>query len=230
MPIADRATRLRGGVGNLAPVACVLALALLASPSQASPVRPTYTRIVGNQSSREGVQPELIVLHATTDPRSHTAPVVRDQPGIKDLETLGAYFDKPRTEVSSHVANDAEGNDARYVRDGQRAWTQVAFNSVSLSIEQIGSTGFDRGTWMLERRQQLEDTARWIAHWHRRWDIPIRRAEVSGGLVVRPGVATHAQLGVAGGNHRDPGRGYPFGYVLRLARSLASGSTAPAPG
>jgi hypothetical protein len=223
MPIADRAARLRGGLGKrVAPLACVIALALLASPSWASPVRPTYTRIVGNQSSREGVQPELIVLHATTDPRSHTAPVVRDQPGIKDLETLGAYFDKPRTEVSSHVANDAEGNDARYDRDGQRAWTQVAFNSVGLSIEQIGSTGFDRSTWMLERRPQLENTARWIAHWHRRWGIPIRRAEIAGSSVVSPGVATHAQLGRAGGDHSDPGPGYPLGYVMRLARTFAT--------
>jgi hypothetical protein len=147
---------------------------------------------------------------------------VRDEPGIGDLKRLGAWFDDPQTEVSSHVANDAEGNDARYVRDRRKAWTVAAFNSVSLNIEQIGSAGFDRRTWMVKRQPQLENTARWIAHWHRRWDIPIRRAGVSGSTVTRSGVATHDQLGSAGGGHHDPGKGYPLRYVLRLARSDAS--------
>jgi hypothetical protein len=198
------------------------ALGALAAPSPASAMQADYVRIVGNQSSREGAQPELIVLHTTFDPRSGTKPVVRDEPGIGDLKRLGAYFDDPKTEASSHVANDAEGNDARYVRDRRKAWTVAAFNSVSLNIEQIGSAGFDRRTWMVKRQPQLENTARWIAHWHRRWDIPIRRAEVSGSTVTRSGVATHDQLGSAGGGHHDPGKGYPLRYVLRLARSDAS--------
>jgi hypothetical protein len=205
-----------------ARIALLAAVGALAAPSLAFAVKPEYVRIVGNQSSREGSKPQLIVLHTTFDPRSGSRPVVRDEPGIKDLKHLGAWFDDPKTEASSHVANDAEGNDARYVRDRRKAWTQAAFNSVSLSIEQIGSAGFDRRTWMVKRQPQLENTARWIAHWHRRWDIPIRRAEVSGSTVTRSGVATHDQLGSAGGGHHDPGKDYPFGYVLRLARSFAS--------
>jgi N-acetyl-anhydromuramyl-L-alanine amidase AmpD len=205
---------------RLLSIACCAALALAAAPVQASPARPDYVRIVGNQSSRQGVRPELIVLHLTTGPRG--TKVVRDLPGLRDLATLRAYFDDPRTQVSSHVANDADGNDARYVPDRRKAWTQVAFNSVGLSIEQIGSTAYRRRNWLVNRLPQLEDTARWIAHWHRRWGIPIRRAVVSGATVVEPGVATHKQLGRPGGNHSDPGPNYPFGYVLRLARSYAS--------
>jgi hypothetical protein len=148
--------------------------------------------------------------------------VVRDRPGIRDLVELGRWFGDPRTEVSSQVANDADGNDARYVGDRARAWAQVAFNSVGLSIEQIGSVAYKRRNWMVNRRAQLEDTASWIAHWHAKWGIPIRRAEVSGGAVIRAGVATHKQLGAAGGGHSDPGPGYPFAYVLRLARSYAA--------
>jgi N-acetylmuramoyl-L-alanine amidase len=209
-------------VRRLIALACLVAAALLATPSQASPVKPDYVRIVANQSSREGSRPRLIVLHTTTDPHRQSAPVVTDQPGIRDLKRLGAYLDKPRTEVSLHVANDADGNDARYVRDRRKAWTEAAFNAVGLSIEQIGSAGFDRGEWLDTRAPQLESTARWIAHWHRRWGIPIRRAEVSGTRVTRSGVATHEQLGAAGGGHHDPGAGYPFKYVLRLARSFAA--------
>jgi hypothetical protein len=198
---------------------CCAALVATAS-AHASPSDPDYVRIGGNQASRQGFRPELIVLHLTTDP--HGTKVVRDEPGIKDLEQLGAYFDDPRTEVSSHVANDAEGNDARYVRDRRTAWTQVAFNSVGLSIEQIGSTAYKRRNWLVNRLPQLKDTARWIAYWHRKWGIPIRRAVVSGGTVLEPGVATHKQLGRLGGNHDDPGPNYPFAYVLRLARTYAA--------
>jgi hypothetical protein len=201
-------------------VVCAAVVALAgASAAQASPVDPSYVRVVPNQSSRGGAVPELIVIHATTDPNATGGPVFRDRPGIKDLVHLGNWFAKPRSQVSSHVANDAEGNDARYVSDGRSAWTEVAFNSVSLAIEQIGSVGFDRATWM-KRRPQLIDTARWIAHWHRRWGIPIQRATVDGSTVTAPGIATHAQLGRAGGGHSDPGPGYPLAYVLRLARSF----------
>ena len=205
-----------------ARIALLAAVGALAAPSLAFAMQADYVRIVGNQSSREGSTPQLIVLHTTFDPRTSSTHVVRDEPGIGDLKRLGAWFDDPQTEVSSHVANDAEGNDARYVRDRRKAWTVAAFNSVSLNIEQIGSAGFDRRTWMVKRQPQLENTARWIAHWHRRWDIPIRRAGVSGSTVTRSGVATHDQLGSAGGGHHDPGKGYPLGYVLRLARSDAS--------
>jgi N-acetyl-anhydromuramyl-L-alanine amidase AmpD len=203
---------------------CVLVV-LVACPSLAFAVKPDYVRIVGNQSSREGSKPKLIVLHVTTDANSDSPPVVRDQPGLKDLKQLGAWFDNPQSAVSSHVANDRDGNDAQYVRDRRKAWTQVAFNSVSLSIEQIATTGFSRRKWLDKRKPQLKNTAKWIAHWHRKWNIPIRRAEVSGSTVTKSGVATHKQLGQAGGGHSDPGPGYPFGHVLKLARSFDSGSS-----
>jgi hypothetical protein len=202
-------------------LACAAIAALaLATAAQASPLDPSYVQIVPNQSSRDGAVPVLIVIHVTTDPEASSGPSFYDKPGIKDLQKLGRWFADPRSEVSSHVANDGDGNDARYVSDGRKAWTEVAFNSVGLSIEQIGSVDFDRATWMA-RPAQLADTARWIAHWHRRWGIPIHRAEVSGSTVIKAGVATHKQLGRAGGNHSDPGPGYPLGYVLRLARTFA---------
>ena len=201
--------------------ALAAAVSALAIPSTAGAVKPDYVRIVGNQSSRDGARPSLIVLHTTTDPDGGR-PFFRDKPGLKDLKRLGAWFANPDSAVSSHVANDAQGHDARYVKDRRKAWTEVAFNSVSLSIEQIGTDSYSRGKWLNQRAAQLENTAKWIAYWHRRWRIPIARAKVSGSTVTRPGVATHAQLGSAGGGHDDPGPGYPLGHVLVRARSLAA--------
>jgi hypothetical protein len=203
--------------------ACLATAAVaLAIPAAAGAVKLDYVHIVGNQSSRDGARPSLIVLHTTTDPDGG-GPHFWDEPGLKDLRQLGAWFGNPDSAVSSHIANDEQGHDARYVRDGRKAWTEVAFNSVSLSIEQIGTDAYSRRTWLTQRAAQLENTAEWIAHWHRRWGIPIARAKVSGSTVLRPGVTTHAQLGSAGGGHDDPGPGYPLGHVLVLARSLAAG-------
>jgi N-acetyl-anhydromuramyl-L-alanine amidase AmpD len=205
---------------SLAGVAA--AVVVLAVPSAADAIKTDYTHISGNQSSRDGARPSLIVLHTTTDPDGGK-PQFWDKPGLKDLRRLGNWFANPDSAVSSHVANDEQGHDARYVRDSRKAWTEVAFNSVGLSIEQIGTDEYSRGNWLTQRAAQLENTAEWIAHWHKKWGIPIARAKVSGSTVVRPGVATHAQLGSAGGGHDDPGPGYPFGHVLVLARSLAAG-------
>jgi N-acetylmuramoyl-L-alanine amidase len=211
-----RRTQVTISLAALAAAASVLAI-----PSTAGAVKVDYTRIVGNQSSRDGGGPSLIVLHTTTDPDGGR-PHFWDRPGLKDLKRLGAWFDNPRSAVSAHVANDAQGHDARYVRDRRKAWAVVAFNSASLSIEQIGTDEYSKRKWLKQREPQLENTAKWIAEWHRKWGIPIRGAEVSGSTVVRAGVATHAQLGAAGGGHDDPGPGYPFGHVLVLARSLAA--------
>ncbi len=163
-------------------------------------LRPEITASVVNQSSRNGLKPRLIVLHTTEG---------HNRPGLGDLRGLVSYFDNPRNQVSSHVANDAEGNDARIVPDERKAFTQAAFNSIALSIEQIGfasQTQFPQA--------QLENTARWIAHWSSKWGIPIRHSTTSG-------VCQHRDLGSAGGGHVDCGPNYPLGRVLSMARSMA---------
>lgn len=145
----------------------------------------------------------LIVLHDTEG---------ANLPGIRDLEGLGAYFDRSATQASSHVANDAEGNSARYVPDSRKAWHCAAFNSASLGVEQIG---FASQTHWPEA--QLRETARWIAYWSRKHGIPIQKGAVSGSAVTRSGVLRHSDLGAAGGGHHDPGPAYPLTHVLNLA-------------
>ena len=120
-----------------------------------------------------------------------------------------SFFDNPRSQVSSHVANDAEGNDARIVPDEAKAFTQAAFNSIALSIEQIGFASQKQFP-----QAQLENTARWIAHWSRKWDIPIKQS-------TSHGVCQHRDLGRSGGGHVDCGPNYPFDKVLAMARSMA---------
>jgi N-acetylmuramoyl-L-alanine amidase-like protein len=164
-------------------------------------LRPEITANVVNQSSRNGVKPRLIVLHTTEG---------HNRPGLADLRGLVSFFDNPANQVSSHVANDAEGNDARMVPDERKAFTQASFNSVSLSIEQIAFAAQDSFP-----EAQLRNTAQWIAHWSKKFGIPIERS-------TQHGVCQHADLGVAGGGHRDCGPNYPLGKVLELARGMAA--------
>lgn len=163
-----------------------------------------------HQSTRTaGVPLNLIVLH---DTESH------NRPGNADLEAIGSWFQNPAAQASAHICVDADGNSARYVRDRAKAWHCAYYNSASLGIEQIGFMTQGREKWLANEKLLLE-TARWIAHWSIRFDIPIRRAVVSKGVVLRSGVTTHAALGALGGNHGDPGE-YPFKWVLRKARKI----------
>jgi hypothetical protein len=175
-------------------------------------VKPEITHIVSNKSSRGGQKPRLIVLHTTES---------TGRPGITDLKGLGEFFDRPEVEASSHVANDSEGHDARFVHDFEKAWTCSNDNAFTLNLEQIAFAATRRNEWYKLHPHQLANTAKWIAHWSKRWDIPIRRGVAPAGLLIRSGVASHKQLGLMGGGHWDPGPGYPMRYVLLLARYFA---------
>lgn len=151
-----------------------------------------------------------IVVHATV---SHQAPH-----SSSDLAAIGNVFHS--REASAHVCTDADGNSARYVNDGHKAWHCVAFNSPTLGVEQISMATESTSVWKGPYRKELRETARWIARWSIRHGIPIRRGQVSGDQITKTGVLTHSQLGAAGGGHTDPGSGYPLDYVLWLARGF----------
>lgn len=160
-----------------------------------------------NQSSRLGPI-RLIVIH---DTESH------ERRGASDLAAIGDLFANPDFDASAHVCTDADGTSARFVPDDRKAWHCVSYNSAALGIEQIGFAS--QGRWA---EAELRETARWIARWHRRHGIPIRRAWVVGGRVIRSGVTTHKRLGAAGGGHTDPGTHYPFKTVLGLAKHYSA--------
>lgn len=163
-------------------------------------------RLVRNKSSRAGAKPVLIVVHATQS---------QNREGLSDLQAIGAWFDNPAAQASSHVCTDGEGHSARYVRDQEKAWHCAGYNRVSLGIEQIGFAEYNRWSEAEQR-----ETARWIARWSVMWGIPIQKGRVQADVarVIRAGVVRHSELGAAGGGHSDPGRGYPLHEVLVMAR------------
>jgi len=164
----------------------------------------TVRKMTPNFSSRQGVTPTLIVIHAT---------VSHNRPGNADLASIGDFFMNPAVQASSHVCVDNEGNSARYVWDKDKAWHCAGYNRMSLGIEQILPADGSEVTQAMYR-----EAARWVARWSKRYGIPIRKGKVSNGQVLRSGVVRHSELGRLGGGHSDPGP-YDMKAMLTLART-----------
>lgn len=147
------------------------------------------------QSSRNGVKPDLIVIH---DTESLNIP-----DSDQDLKNIGHYFDQLSTQASSHVCVDAEARSAQYVPDDRKAWSCAQFNSRSLNIEQIGKA--NQTFWP---DAQVKKAAKYVAYWSKKYGIPIDEAHV----------VTHHSLGLPGGGHVDPGPAYPMATLRRHAR------------
>lgn len=171
----------------------------------------TYRRIVGNQSSREGGRPKLIVLHTTEG--SDDAPT--------DLLSLASWFNNPSSQASAHVATDKEGYSVRMVDDEQKAWSVCSYNPYTLNIEQIGFSAFSRDDWF-KRDKQLIATARFCAYWSKKYGIPLRHGLASRITlaIYKSGVVQHKNLGIVGCGHVDCGAGYPQRYVILMARLI----------
>ena len=172
---------------------------------------------VANQSVRSGY-PKILVIHTTEGPNSK---------GTGDLKGIASYFDRPEVEASSTIVVDGEGFSGRLMPDSSKPWTQASYNSVSLSIENIGYAATSKEDWFNKYHNQLETNAAWLAYWSDEWEIPLRRAITLSGGVQRSGVATHKQLGQYGGGHVDPGQGFPLKYILKLARYYKLKAKAP---
>jgi hypothetical protein len=164
-----------------------------------------YSKRSPNQSSRNGVRPSIIVLHSTESDNVHGTD--------RDLQNVCDFLCRPATQASSNVIVDSDGHSARLVADEAKAWAQAAYNPYALSIEQIGRAASEHWT-----RDEIRETARWIARWSKKYAIPIQVGAVWSGSVTRPGVVTHKMLGQLGGGHVDPGAAYPIDLALALAR------------
>lgn len=159
-----------------------------------------------NYSSRGGSGVRLIVLHTAE--------------GARTIESLGGFF-QGNVNASSHVGADDKVNTVgEYVKRGNKAWTQAAYNPVAVSMELCAFASWSTDEWH-RHSNMLTNCALWIAEEARQFGIPIKRLSSSEAQGSGRGVCQHVDLGQAGGGHSDCGSGFPMNYVL----TLASGST-----
>jgi N-acetyl-anhydromuramyl-L-alanine amidase AmpD len=170
--------------------------------SKAHPPKADLT-IIGNHSSRGGVKPHIMVLHIT---------VSHNRAGKEDVRDILTYFQ--RVEASAHRVIDFEGFVGHGVNDGDKAWTQAAYNAGALSIELISYTDLSSPEeWHKQAGPALEKIAQQLAYWSVAYDIPLTHSTVHG-------VCQHRNLGAAGGGHTDIGNNFPEKFVVERAQTI----------
>lgn len=147
--------------------------------------------------------PKRIILHDTE---------CGDAQGIRELEGVVHYWNGvQKAGYGAHLIIDKDGNTAVCAPFDRVCWHTLHRNTGSIGIELVGFARFTPRMWFL-RISQLRAAARWIAWLSISEGIPIR-------FDVERGVSRHADQSRAfGGDHFDPGKGFPLGWVLRVAR------------
>lgn len=164
-------------------------------------------------SSPRGQSVRLVVIHTAE--------------GSTTIESLGGWFQNPSAQVSSHTGCDDKPNTVgEYVRRDGVAWTQANANGYSVATELCGFAKWSAADWA-SHPVMLQNCAAWIAEECAAFGIPIVRLTAAQAQDGRSrGVCGHVDLGVAGGNHWDPGPSFPWDLVMSMA---AGGSAGPAP-
>jgi hypothetical protein len=156
-----------------------------------------------NYSSRGGSGVRLVVVHTAE--------------GARTYRELGNFFASSSSGVSSHTGiDDTPGVIGEYVSVDLKAWTAAAANPYAVQTELCAFAAWDYPTWC-GHPALVENCAAWIAEECGRFGIPLRRlsaAEAQGGAA---GVCGHVDLGPDGGNHWDPGPGFPWDDVMEMA-------------
>jgi len=137
----------------------------------------------------------VVVLHSTES----------DGKGRAYVKAIGDYLD--RAGLSVHACVAADGAIGRYASATDRC-RHAPPNTGKVGIEQAGFASFTRSKW-LRRTRQLHATAKLIAWYSYSHGIPIRYSTTHG-------VCQHKDL--PEGGHSDCGAGFPFRWVLRVAR------------
>jgi hypothetical protein len=177
----------------------------LAAPAQAG----CKTALVRNYSSRNGAPILLGVIHWTGSAIT---------PGWSGIDGNLKWFDTAAAQASSNYVTDSWGNCALAVAESQKAWTQAAFNPWSLSVEIVNP-----GVLPLFRAQAgFDRVVELLVGWHDRWDLPLRRARVSGCKVLLSGILAHRDLGACGGGHPDVGTGGDVDRLIAAAKKIVA--------
>lgn len=179
------------------------------------------------KSSPRGTRPVRLVA-------IHTAE------GARTAASLGAYFYRPDIQASSHVGIDA-GATLSYVGYDRASWTLRSGNPISDNAELCAFANFTREQWLGTARVNgcdnpraiLDRTAAWIRERCLARRIPIVKVSPAQVAAGASGVIAHWDwtIGMQDGSHTDPGKNFPWDYVINKANqgTGGGGGGAPAP-
>lgn len=142
-----------------------------------------------------------IVLHST---ESH------DRPGTTDVRGVNEYLRSKGYGV--HYVIDGEGNVLRGAYHKDLVYHARGANATHIGIEMVGFARWTVKDWLWDdgvKRKQLQRVAETVAYICDQEGIAIRLAKSNG-------VSLHSQW--PEGGHTDPGKGFPWRYVLKQAK------------
>lgn len=122
---------------------------------------------------------------------------------------------------SYHRLVDSTGKITMANTDDWQTWsTGNKGNDIALHVSCVARAAMTREQWLAQPKM-LEGVARVIAHWSRKYGIPLvklSRAELGAG---KHGVAGHLEAQVWGNTtHWDPGYHFPYDVVLKRAAEI----------
>lgn len=132
-----------------------------------------------------------------------------------------------RTQSGSyHRLVDSSGKITMANTDDWQTWsTGNKGNDIALHVSCVAQAKMTRDQWLAQPKM-LEGVARVIAHWSKKYGIPLvklSRAELGAG---KHGIAGHLEAQVWGNTtHWDPGYHFPYDVVLRRAAEINKPAT-----
>ncbi len=161
----------------------------------------------------------LIVLHTTE--------------GAQDIYSLANWFANPSAKVSSHVGvdNHRQGTIAEYVKRDRAAWAQGNYNSAAICVEMCtpagAANGWSRDYWLSKQGWMLDNCAAWVAEEARHYGIPLTKLSPSQATGGGRGLCGHVD--VQPQDRTDPGKGFPWDYIIAKASGGKPPTSSPAP-
>ena len=132
--------------------------------------------------------------------------------------SVAAYFESPSAGGSAHLVVD-DDSCYRCLRNDQIPWGAPGANTTGFHIEQCGYARWPAAAWFL-RHRTLRRAAYKTALHCKLFGIPPVFVD-SGDLILgKRGVTVHSECSKAfGGDHTDPGKGWPRGVFMALVRN-----------
>lgn len=205
----------------LIPVA-LLAMAAMAASSRRSsstpPAPPTppptcdarFTALhKGGTRAMNGVR--VIVVHSTEGSTASGA---------------AGWFTDPRSGGSAHLVVD-DTQCFRTLPDNVIPWGAKGVNNDGLHLEIAGFAKWTRAEWMAHEAR-IRRAAQLVAAWCKQYGIPPRLLTADELKAGQRGITTHATaVKVYGGDHTDPGAGFPLDVLMERVRGeLGEGAIA----
>jgi len=162
---------------------------------------------------------------------------IHTQEGGRTARGLADFLANPANQVSYHAVND-DHEILKVVGEDQRPWAAMNANDYAFHICGAGTyAGWSRGKWLetdasdgKNEDLELTNTAKVVAWWCRKYNIPPVYIGGRGIPWGRDGICGHMDFGDWGGGHHDPGTNYPFDELIRRVVGLLDGTTvAPLP-